>query len=85
MSRRPFIYSVIYGLRTDDLDGTSTVSINTAETTQRNECSTIIGVLQERRATIFWAILLRILHPKTVGAAQGSRGGSMQGRVGCAP
>ena len=36
MSRHLFIEIVIYGLRTDDLDGTSTVSINTAESTQQN-------------------------------------------------
>jgi len=53
MSRRLFIYGVIYGLRTDELDGTSTVSINTAESTQQFECSTIIRDLQERRQTIF--------------------------------
>jgi hypothetical protein len=39
----PFHLIIIYGLRTDDLIGTSTVSINIAETTQQKECSTIIG------------------------------------------
>jgi hypothetical protein len=55
MSRRLFSYGVIYGLRTDELDGTSTVSINTAESTQHHECSTIIGDLQERHQSIFHA------------------------------
>jgi hypothetical protein len=63
MSRRLFIYGVIYGLRTDELDGTSTVSINTAESTQQDECSTIIGDLQERHQTIFQAKLFLGIAP----------------------
>jgi hypothetical protein len=57
MSRHLFIEIVIYGLRTDDLDGTSTVSINTAETTQQFECSTIIGNSQRPSATIFLLVI----------------------------
>jgi len=53
MSRRLCIYSIIYGVRTDDLEGTSIVRINIAESTQLAECSTITADLQEHGKTIF--------------------------------
>jgi hypothetical protein len=42
---------IIYN-RTDELDGTSTANINTAETTQLLKCSTIFDCITSRSATI---------------------------------
>jgi hypothetical protein len=52
------IYLVIIYNRTDELDGTSTANINTAETTQHMKCSTIFDCLTSRSETI-----LSILRP----------------------
>lgn len=85
MSRRLFIYSVIYDLRTDDLDGTSTVSINTAETNQQNECSTIIGDLQEHNTTIFGQYCSASCTEQSVCITERGPADPLHRRVGCAP